>query len=226
MGRLIRTVLILLCMGPLAFAQQLSVKDFLKLSPSDTTSYVVKGVVSKIRSSSSGSFYLQDATGTLLVYGIQDPKAPERSFKQLDIVQGDTLTVLGRFTIYGGTTKEMKDGRLIGKANGPDHNLSFYDRLDQKPSFKGKAGKEGLAAFQAWVQDHLKKPADGAKGSVKVRFVVGRNGGVQEVQVEPGGTAAMTAEVKRVMQSAPKWKPAIAGGSPVRMNYSIYVTFK
>ena len=125
MGRLKHLLpLLILLAGPLALAQpkHLAVKDFLKLSPADTNSYTVKGVVSKVRSSSSGSFYLQDATGTLLVYGIQDPADPSRSFKQLDIVQGDTLTVLGRFTVYGGSTKEMKDGRLVAKADGPDHN--------------------------------------------------------------------------------------------------------
>ena len=127
----------------MAQPRQLSVKEFLKLQVSDTTSYLVQGVVAKVRSSTSGSFYLEDNTGTLLVYGLQDPAQPGKNFNQMDIVKGDTLTVLGRFTIYGGSTLEMKDGRLIRKADGPDHNLSFYDRLERKPSLKGKEGAEG-----------------------------------------------------------------------------------
>jgi TonB family protein len=201
------------------------VKEFLKLQASDTTSYLVQGVVSKVRSTTSGSFYLQDPTGTLLVYGLKDPAQPGINFGQMDIVKGDTLAVLGRFTIYGGSTLEMKDGRLIRKANGPDHNLSFYDRLERKPAFKGKEGAEGLEAFKAWVQKNLKKAADGATGTVEVRFVVGRNGGIQEVQAIKGGTPAMRAEAVRVVQSAPKWKPAISDGSPVRMPYTLEVRF-
>ena len=46
--------------------KRLTVKEFLKLSPKDTASYIVNGVVSKIRSASSGSFYLTDRTGTML----------------------------------------------------------------------------------------------------------------------------------------------------------------
>ncbi len=209
----------------LAQPRQLSVKEFLKLHAGDTTSYLVQGVVAKVRSSSSGSFYLEDRTGTLLVYGLQDPAQPGKNFGQLDIVKGDSLTVLGRFTVYGGSTLEMKDGRLIRKADGPEHHLSFYDRLERKPSFKGKTGPEGLEAFKAWVQAHVKKAADGATGTVSVRFVVGRNGGVQEVQAVKGGTPAMRAEAIRVVQSAPKWKPAVSDGSPVRMPYTIEVRF-
>ncbi len=223
-----RKLLLLLALMPvfcMAQPRQLSVKEFLKLQVSDTTSYLVQGVVAKVRSSTSGSFYLEDNTGTLLVYGLQDPAQPGKNFNQMDIVKGDTLTVLGRFTIYGGSTLEMKDGRLIRKADGPDHNLSFYDRLERKPSFKGKEGAEGLNAFKAWVQKNLKKAADGGQGTVEVRFVIGRNGGVQEVQAIKGGTSAMRAEAVRVVQSAPKWKPAISDGSPVRMPYTIEVKF-
>lgn len=223
-----RKLLLLLALMPvfcMAQPRQLSVKEFLKLQVSDTTSYLVQGVVAKVRSSTSGSFYLEDNTGTLLVYGLQDPAQPGKNFNQMDIVKGDTLTVLGRFTIYGGSTLEMKDGRLIRQADGPDHNLSFYDRLERKPSFKGKEGAEGLNAFKAWVQKNLKKAADGGQGTVEVRFVIGRNGGVQEVQAIKGGTSAMRAEAVRVVQSAPKWKPAISDGSPVRMPYTIDVKF-
>ena len=224
-----KRILLLLAFVPaLCFAQPkaLSVKDFLKLSQADTTSYLVSGTVSKVRSSTSGSFYLQDATGTLLVYGLSDPANPGRSFQQMDIVKGDTLTVLGRFTVYGGSTLEMKDGRLIRKADGPEHNLSLYDRLDQKPSFKGKKGNEGLEAFRIWVQSHLKKiPGEVSPTFVSVRFVVGRNGGVQEVQVLSGGNPAQRAEAIRVVSSAPKWKPAVADGSPVRWPFTITAEF-
>ena len=216
-------LLLALCVAVNGLAQQrLTVREFLRLSPSDTTSYAVTGVVEKVRSSTSGSFYLKDATGSMLVYGLQDPAAPGRSFKQMDIVKGDTLTVLGRFTIYGGTTLEMKDGRLQRKADGPEHNLSFYDRLDRKPSFKGKAGREGLEAFRNWVIGQI--PADAPRGTVTVKFVIGRKGNVQEVQFGKVGSPALAAEVEAIVKRSPKWKPAIADGAPVRMPYTLTIT--
>lgn len=222
-----RLAIFLLLAGTVAQAQprKLSVKDFLKLSPADTASYVVQGVVAKVRSTTSGSFYLQDASGTLLVYGLQDPANPGGSFTQLDIVKGDTLTVVGRFTLYGGSTKEMKDGRLLAKANGPDHNLPFYERLSQKPSFKGFEGQAGLDLFRTWVQARIKAPAGEKADTVLVRFVVGRNGGVQEVQIAKGAAPAQNEEALRVVRSAPKWKPAKGDDGEVRVTYTIPVVF-
>lgn len=226
MKRLLSIIILALAAHLAAAQTQLTVKEFLRLSEADTTSYIVKGMVSKIRSTTSGSFYLQDATGTLLVYGIIDPANPKREFRQMDIAQSDSIAVLGRYTLYNGTTREMKDGRLLWKVDGPEHNLSFMEKLDRQPSFKGKKGQEGLEAFSNWVQAHLKKPADGATGTVIVSFVVGRNGGVQEVLIEKGATPALNAEAMRVVSKSPKWKPAKLDGNTVRITYKISVIFE
>ena len=208
----------------------MSVREFLKLSSKDTSLCVLTGVVQKVRSSTSGSFYLEDATGTVLIYGIADAERPELSFRQLDIVPGDTVTVRGRYSVYNGTTIEMKDGRLVAKSDGPDHNLSFMDRLDRQPSFKGKTGDEALQAFAAWVAQHIEYPKEareeGLQGRVLVKFVVGRNGKVQEVQVEKGLHPLLDAEAVRVVQSSPKWKPAKMDGDPVRITYHLPVVFR
>lgn len=226
MKRILSIILLTLAAHFAAAQTHLAVKEFLKLSESDTTSYIVKGVVSKIRSTTSGSFYLQDDTGTLLVYGIIDPANPHREFRQLDIARSDSVAVLGRYTLYNGSTREMKDGRLLWKVDGPEHNLSFMDKLDRQPSFKGKQGEAGLEAFSKWVQAHLKKPADGATGTVTVSFVVGRNGGVQEVLIEKGAAPSLNAEAVRVVSKSPKWKPAKMDGRTVRITYKISVVFE
>ena len=223
-----RLLLLIGLLGPVALAQpkHLTVKEFLKLSTKDTTSYVVTGVVTKTGSSSRGSFYIKDRTGTLYVYGIKDPADPARTFLQMNIVQGDTVSVLGRFTIYNGSTKEMKDGRLLSKANGPDHDKPLADRLERKEVFQGKEGEEAVAAFKQWVMARVKAPADGATGRVQVGFVVGRNGGVQEVQILKSTIPSMNEEVMRVVKSSPKWKPAKISGSEIRTNVRITVEFE
>lgn len=222
-----RIALLLLLLSQAALAQypHKTVKEFLKLSQGDTTRYVLSGVVTKVQSANSGSFYLQDATGTVMIYGIAGAEDPSQGFKQLGIMRGDTLSVVGRFTIYNGTTREMKDGRLLSKADGPEHSLSFLDRLDRKPAFKGKEGEAAEEAFKAWVQAHLQAPADGAKGTVMVRFVVGKKGAVQEVQIQQGAAPSLNEEALRVVRSAPKWKPAKMDGQVVRMTYVIPVVF-
>lgn len=205
--------------------KQLTVKEFLKVSPKDTSAYIVKGVVSKIRSSSSGSFYLTDRTGTMLVYGLQDPENPGASFKQMDIMRYDTLSVKGRFLLYAGQTKEMKDGLLLSKADGPEHSKTFFQRLDQQPSFQGKEGNEAARAFSKWVYDRVKRPVNGEKGTVVVGYAIGKNGKIQEVQVLQGASQAVNDEVVRVVKQAPKWKPAKYDGAPVRLTGSVTIIF-
>ena len=215
---------LLLLLGPVAFAQpkHLTVKEFLRLSTKDTTSYVVSGVVTKTGSSSRGSFYLKDRTGTLYVYGIKDPADASRSFRQMDIVPGDTVSVLGRFTIYNETTKEMKDGRLLSKANGPDHDKPFAERIDKPMSFKGKAGNEAIDAFREWVEAQVVAP-EGVSGKIQVGFVVGRNGGVQEVQILRSNVPSLNEQVMNIVKSSPKWKPSKLDGSPLRTNVRVTV---
>ena len=205
--------------------KRLTVKEFLKLSPKDTASYIVSGVVSKIRSSSSGSFYLTDRTGTMLVYGLMDPKEPRASFSMLNIMKGDTLTVQGRFLLYAGQTKEMKDALLLSMADGPEHGKTFLERLDRQPSFQGHEGNDAPKAFSKWVNEHVKRPASGEKGTVVVDYAIGRNGKVQEVQVKRGASPALDAEAVRVVKSAPKWKPARYDGVPVRFMAYVTVVF-
>lgn len=214
-----------LCLSLSAQPKRLTVKEFLKLSPKDTASYIVSGVVSKIRSSSSGSFYLTDRTGTMLVYGLMDPKEPRASFSMLNIMKGDTLTVQGRFLLYAGQTKEMKDALLLSMADGPEHGKTFLERLDRQPSFQGHEGNDAPKAFSKWVNEHVKRPANGEKGTVVVDYAIGRNGKVQEVQVKSGASPALDAEAVRVVKSAPKWKPAKYDGVPVRFMAYVTVVF-
>ena len=96
---------------------------------------------------------------------------------------------------------------------------------DKYPTFKGK----GTDAFAAWVSEHLKYPKDAkdarVEGTVLVKFVIGTNGGVQEVEVEKGVYRSLDAEAVRVVRSSPKWKPAIKDGKPIRMRYDLPVVF-
>ena len=201
-----------------------TIKEFLEMAPGDTTLCSVTGVVTLIRSSSGGNFYISDGTGTLFIYGIKDPAHPGWGFRQMDIRQSDTLTLSGRRQVYR-TTIEMTSARLVRKADGPDHNAPLV--YDKEASFKGKTGNEARTAFTQWVESHVKLPAmeEDTHGSVELTFVVGRNGGVQEVQIVKGVNSAVNEAVMKAVGSAPKWKPAELGGSTVRTRWNIVVRF-
>ena len=202
--------------------------EFNKMSRSDTSLVILHGVVSRMKGDQRGVFYLKDETGEAYVYGLVDGRPGSNvSFPQMQVVVGDTLTVSGRRTVYNGTTIEMAGGHLLRKVDGPRHaeELEKAKSPDKWPTFKGK----GADAFSDWVTAHLKYPKDAKAaridGTVRVKFVVGSNGGVQEVEVLEGVHPSLDAEAVRIIKSSPKWKPGIKDGKPCRVTYTLPVIF-
>ena len=203
--------------------------EFNRMSRSDTSLVVLHGVVTRPRANDQrGVFYLQDETGEAYIYGLEDGRpGMNQSFVQMGIAPGDTLTVSGRRTVYNGTTIEMAGGHLLRKADGPRHAeiLESMKAPDKYPTFKGQDAN----AFSSWVTARLKYPQDAKdariEGTVLVKFVIGTNGGVQEVEVEKGVFPSLDAEAVRVIKSSPKWKPGIKDGKPVRVTYHHPVIF-
>ena len=230
MKRLLIVVLALTAgLGAQAQGVRKTADEFNKMSRSDTSLVILHGVVSRTRPNDQrGVFYLKDETGEAYIYGLMDGRpGSNQSYVQMGIVLGDTLTVSGRRTVYNGTTIEMAGGHLLRKANGPRHaeELEKAKSPDKWPTFKGK----GLDAFSEWVAAHLKYPKDAKAahidGTVNVKFVVGSNGGVQEVEVLKGVHPSLDAEAVRVIKSSPKWKPGIKDGKPCRVTFTLPVIF-
>ncbi len=219
---------IMLCPSANAQGVRKTAQEFNRMSRSDTSLVILHGVVTKIRNTQRGTFYLKDDTGEAYVYGLVDGReGRNQSFRQMNIAPGDTLTVAGRRTVYDGRIIEMAGGHLLRKAEGPDHEARMKEFLspDVYPKFKG----QGPDAFSKWVSAHLKYPPEAKKsmidGTVMVKFVIGTNGGVQEVEVVKGLLPALDQEAVRVIKNSPKWKPAMKDGKPVRTSYTIPVAF-
>ena len=219
---------IMLCPSANAQGVRKTAQEFNRMSRSDTSLVILHGVVTKIRNTQRGTFYLMDDTGEAYVYGLVDGReGRNQSFRQMNIAPGDTLTVAGRRTVYDGRIIEMAGGHLLRKVEGPDHEARMKEFLspDVYPKFKG----QGPDAFSKWVSAHLKYPPEAKKsmidGTVMVKFVIGTNGGVQEVEVVKGLLPALDQEAVRVIKNSPKWKPAMKDGKPVRTSYTIPVAF-
>ena len=205
--------------------------EFNKMSRSDTTLVILHGTANKMRKDDTrGVFYLRDATGDAYIYGLVDGRpGSNQSFAQMGIAPGDTLTIIGRRTVYNGTTIEMAGGHLLRKADGPRHAelMEKKNEPDFKPTFRGHSDLS--VSFTEWVNKNLKYPKDAkdahVEGAVKLQFTVGTNGGVQEVQILQGVYPSLDNEALRVIRSSPKWKPGIKDGKPVRVTYTYTIHF-
>ena len=201
-----------------------SVDEFLRMSNTDTTFCELTGVVSRIRNHERSLLFIDDGTGSALIYGLRDAKG--QGVLALDIRQGDTLTVWGRRFLYDGRVIEMKNALYVRHSYGPDHdNVPKEDELDREPTFRGKGPQE----FSKWVSAHLKYPKEArdaySDGMVLVKFVVGRNGGVQEVEILKGSHPALNEEALRVVRKSPKWKPGMVDGHIVMKEFKLPIYF-
>ena len=91
------------------------------------------------------------------------------------------------------------------------------------PSFPG--GQEAMLQF---LKEKLQWPdveAD-VQGRVIVTFVVETDGSLTYFKVVRSLDPAFDKEALRVVKSMPKWIPGTENGQPIRVRYSVPVTFK
>lgn len=97
--------------------------------------------------------------------------------------------------------------------------------IEQQPEFPG-----GTQAMYKWLNDHINYPAvaaeEGVQGKVIVEFIVSKTGAVENVRVLRGRHPALDKEAVRVVKAMPKWNPGRNNSNPVKVTYTLPVTFK
>ena len=99
-----------------------------------------------------------------------------------------------------------------------------YIIVEQMPGFPG--GEEALLKY---ISDHMEYPTmaieRGIEGRVTVRFVVNKDGYVENVEVIRGVHELLDKEAVRVIKSLPRWNPGKQNGVAVAVYYNIPVNF-
>lgn len=97
--------------------------------------------------------------------------------------------------------------------------------VEQKPQFPG-----GEAEMYKWLGANIVYPPaaaeEGVSGRVIVEFVVGKDGSITNVKVLRQRHPALDKEAVRVVKAMPKWIPGRNNGQPVKVTYTLPVTFK
>ena len=106
----------------------------------------------------------------------------------------------------------------------PD-NSKVYDVVEEMPQFPG-----GPSALFEYIDQNIKYPVvaeeNGVQGRVIVTFVVERDGSISDVKVVKSVDPSLDKEAQRIVRSMPHWIPGRQNGSPVRVKYTVPVTFK
>ena len=226
-----RTILIaaalLACCLVQAQPKKVTIHEFRAMSAKDTTTCELTGVVSMIRNYQHGNLYLKDDTGEVLIYGIIN-KQGLRDFMPLDVTVGDSLTVVGRRTVYDNRTIEMKDAHFVSRVCGPKHGVVIDEDCipDTFPLFKGE---DPHGAFSEWVNGKLRYPEDamnqGIQGAVLVGFTINEDGRLASMQILESPCPSLGMEALRVLAKSPKWTPGTIAGKPVKVRYTFPINF-
>ena len=100
-----------------------------------------------------------------------------------------------------------------------------FDVVEQMPQFPG-----GPAALMEYLSKNVRYPEDahknGIQGRVIATFVVEKDGSITEARIARSVDNLLDAEALRVVNAMPKWTPGMQKGEPVRVKYTIPITFK
>ena len=107
----------------------------------------------------------------------------------------------------------------------PVNSNSVYDVVEQMPSFPG-----GISGLMTYLNQNTRYPAvaqeNCVQGRVVVSFVVGKDGHISDVTVLRSVDPSLDKEAVRVIRNMPRWTPGKQGGEPVKVRFTVPVSFR
>lgn len=117
---------------------------------------------------------------------------------------------------------ELKEHKVIVEDKEPEKP---FVSVEQMPQFPG-----GDVELMKFINGGIKYPTiaaeNGIEGRVVIRFVVGKDGNVSDVQVVRSLDPSCDKEAVRVVKTMPKWVPGKQNGRNVPVYYTLPVLFK
>lgn len=123
-------------------------------------------------------------------------------------------------------TKTLKEEVVVEEKKVEEKKVEeIFKSVEQMPEFPG-----GAAALQKYLASHIQYPPqaaeNGKEGKVIVQFVVEKDGHIGEVKIARGVDKDLDREAMRVCKTLPKFTPGRQNGQPVRVWFTLPVTFK
>jgi len=101
----------------------------------------------------------------------------------------------------------------------------IFNAVENEPEFRNG----GLPGFYAYLGKAIHYPSvdkeNNVQGKVLVTFVVEKDGSLTDVKALRGPDESLQDEAVRAVKASPKWKPGIQNGRPVRVQYTVPVSF-
>ena len=121
--------------------------------------------------------------------------------------------------------------QAVGYAPAPKTNApsaeqgEIFQVVEEQPMFPG-----GMQELMTFLQTNIRYPkeaqARGLQGRVIVQFVVNKDGSICDEHIVKSVDPQLDAEALRIVRSMPNWTPGKQRGEPVRVRFTLPVTFR
>jgi periplasmic protein TonB len=113
---------------------------------------------------------------------------------------------------------------VAAKEEKEEEEAQIFYIVEEMPEFPG-----GEAALRAFIAKSINYPViaqeNGVQGKVYVSFIVDKDGGISDAKIARSVDPSLDKEALRVVNTLPKWKPGKQRGKPVRVSYTVPISF-
>ncbi len=182
-----------------------------------------KGAISDVEG--NYSIEVPDKEDAVLVYsyvGFISEEVAVRDESEMNVAIEPDITSLSEIVVIGYATQAKKDvtGAISTVENDSQDTYSYIPPMP--------AG--GNNSFKAYVKENLRYPVSGLergiKGTVRLKFTVGRNGQISNMVILKSLSADFDREAMRLVYEGPKWEPAVENDTIVEREVKIKLRFK
>jgi len=174
---------------------------------------------------SAGMILMLDCSGTSSETLKGEPVAPIEQVEVADTIEQGEIPEIEDTDII--KTSEIDDTKynekiVVGEIIDPEQMDII---VDVRPTFPG-----GDQKLMEWISQHLQYPQNAydshIQGRVIVQFLVKEDGSVKDAKIIRGVWDALDMEALRVIETLPKFYPAIVNGKPIKYWFTIPITFR
>lgn len=158
-----------------------------------------------------------------------------RYFHQISSGQhGVQLNMMAEFRLTDNAQEVKRAVRMeipkdmpIWRPDGTEINEEdmIYQVVEEMPEFPG-----GMSALMEYIKTNIRYPEtsrkNGVQGRVIVRFVVTKDGSIEQARVVRNINSELDEEALRVIRSMPRWKPGKQDGKEKNVEFTVPVTFR
>jgi len=154
------------------------------------------------------------------------PKKDDEVIEELPTIEELSQVAIGTEDVEGIDSivvdQQISETEVISEPVEPPREVFSFAEV--MPEFNG-----GQEAFRDYLSKNLKYPPlareNEIQGRVFVSFIVESDGHISNVQVVRSVNPLLDAEAKRVIEEMPKWQPGMQNQVPVRVSFTLPISF-